>query len=113
MSLWTPFDAAREALGLPLGEDDPAAIKRAYRQAIVAHPPDRDPARFRAARDAYELLQRPGPAARAQLLRRAPAVPPPALPEPAAEPTVELVTVLRAIATRIDPLRWRWRTRTP
>lgn len=108
MSVWTPFAEARAALGLAPDEHDAAAVKRAYRLQIAAHPPDRDPDGFRRARDAYELLSHPLRRAQALLLAPVPAVPPPSLPEPPPPPPrgATAIEVLRAIAARLDPAAW-------
>ena len=108
MSVVTPFEEARATLGLGATEDDQGAIKRAYRRAVVAHAPDREPEAFRRARDAYELLTDRGPRARAVLLRPVPMVPPPAPPEAPPPPPrgAAAVALLRVVATRIDPDAW-------
>ncbi len=87
MSLTTPFEEARAALGLDPAEQDPAIIKQAYRRAVAAHPPDLDPDAFRRIRDAYELLRDPWARAKDILHSPLPQVPPPAPPaEPVALP---------------------------
>jgi curved DNA-binding protein CbpA len=45
-------------LGLPPDADD-AAIRERYLELVRAHPPDRDPERFKAIRAAYEELKDP------------------------------------------------------
>lgn len=108
MSVWTPFAEARAALGLSPDEHDAAAVKRAYRRQIAAHPPDRDPEGFRRARDAYELLSNPLRRASALLLAPVPAVPPPPLPELPPPPPrgATAIALLRAAAARLDPAAW-------
>ncbi|WP_437948167.1 DnaJ domain-containing protein [Sorangium sp. So ce296] len=103
MSVIDPFLQAHDALGV--GPDaDAAGIKRAYRRAVMAHPPDVDPEGFRRAREAFELLSDPGERAREILLRPMPAVGPPSLPAaPAPLPAGALaLTVLRAVASQLD-----------
>ncbi len=54
----TPAEA-RRVLGLTPGADDPTALRRAYREAVRAHHPDRpsgDAHRFRRSVLAFELL---------------------------------------------------------
>ena len=85
MSLTTPFEEARTALGLGPAEQDPAVIKQAYRRAVAKHPPDVDPDAFRRIRDAYELLRDPWARAKGVLLRPLPQVPPPESVLPTAE----------------------------
>ncbi|HJL15569.1 MAG TPA: J domain-containing protein [Sandaracinaceae bacterium LLY-WYZ-13_1] len=53
--------AFREAFELLCvsGDETPAEMKRAYRRAVVKHPPDRDPEGFRRVRAAWELLSHP------------------------------------------------------
>jgi len=108
MSLLTPFEEARAALGLGEAEEDPAAIKRAYRRALAEHPPDTDPDGFRRVRDAYELLRDPWARAEELLLRPTPAAPPPAPPAapPAAPRGATAVALLRMAATRADTEAW-------
>jgi hypothetical protein len=109
MSLATPFEEARAALGLDAAERDPAAIKRAYRRAVAAHPPDRDPEAFRRVRNAYELLTDKGERAQELLLHTIPLVPPPAPPDsplPAPPQGATAVALLRALAGRIEPEAW-------
>jgi hypothetical protein len=108
MSLTTPFADARTALGLSLVEQDAAVIKRAYRQALAKHPPDRDPEGFRRIRDAYELLCDPWARAKDLLHSPLPHVPPPAPPaEPPAEPQGKAaVAWLRLAVMRADAESW-------
>ena len=47
-----------EILGLTRQASD-EEVKRAYFQQVRAHPPEREPERFRAIRDAYERLRTP------------------------------------------------------
>jgi len=106
MSIMTPFEEAHAALGLGAVEGDPGTLKRAYRRAVVEHPPDRDPEGFRRARDAYELLCDPGSRARELLLSPVPMAPPPALPEAPPRAGAAAVAVLRLVAGQIDPETW-------
>jgi len=46
---------------------DPAAVKRAYFEALARHPPHQDPEGFQRVRGAYEALTRPGALAAAYL----------------------------------------------
>ncbi len=103
MSLTTPFEQARAALGVPAGADR-AAVKRAYRAAVAEHPPDRDPDGFRRVRESYELLVDPTDRARDLILSRRPSAPPPPLPAPPEPPRpgVTAVALLRVLATRVD-----------
>ena len=108
MSLISPFEEARAALGLGAGEADEATIKRAYRRAAAEHPPDRDPELFRRVRQAYELLRDPCTHAREMLLRPLPQVPPPA-PPPALPPPPRGTTalaLLRMAVMQADPEEW-------
>jgi len=109
MSLTTPFEEARTALGLGPTEQDPAVIKQAYRRAVAKHPPDLDPDAFRRVRDAYEVLRDPWARAKDVLLRPLPQVPPPSPPAepPAAPPGAAAIAVLRRAAMRADPDTWR------
>lgn len=61
-----------QVLGLPVGADEPA-IRAAYRAAVQAHPPERDPAGFRRVRAAFEALR--DPLARAATLLSRPLLP--------------------------------------
>ena len=108
MSLTTPFEEARAALGLGPAEQDLAIIKQAYRRAVAEHPPDLDPDAFRRIRDAYELLRDPWARAKDMLHSPLPQVPPPAPPaEPAALPRgATAVALLRLAASRADPEQW-------
>ena len=67
-------------LGLD-GSADAAAIKRAYRRAALAHPPDTNPDGFREVRAAYERLADPWRDARARLLSPTCYAAPPAFAE--------------------------------
>ncbi len=58
MACLAPFYEAAECLGVH-GDVDDKALKRAYRVAVNAHPPDLDPEGFRRVRAAYELLSNP------------------------------------------------------
>ncbi len=108
MSLTTPFEEARLALGLGPAEQDPAVIKQAYRRAVVKHPPDLDPDAFRRIRDAYELLRDPWARAKDLLLRPLPQVPPPGPPAepPGPPPGASAVALLRLAVMRADPDTW-------
>lgn len=108
MSLTTPFEEARAALGLGPTEQDAAVIKQAYRRAVAKHPPDVDPDAFRRVRDAYELLRDPWARAKEVLHRPLPQVPPPAPPAepPAAPPGAAAVALLRRAVMRADPDTW-------
>ena len=100
MSLLAPFLEAHALLG----DGDAAAIKRAYRAAVIAHPPDTDPEGFRRVRAAYELLTDPQGRVREMLLSELPAVDPPelAVPELPSCRGATAVAVLRAAAMGID-----------
>jgi len=108
MSITSPFAEARAALGLGDAEQDPAAVKRAYRSALVAHPPDTDPDGFRLIRDAYELLRDPWSRAEALLSAPMPQVPPPALPpEPPPPPRgATAIALLRLVVMTSDTGAW-------
>ncbi|MFS8067786.1 MAG: J domain-containing protein [Byssovorax sp.] len=108
MSLTTPFEEARAALGLGRAEHDPAVIKQAYRRAVAKHPPDQDPDAFRRVRDAYELLRDPWARAQDVLHRPLPQVPPPGPPpEPPAAPRgAAAVALLRLAVMRANPDTW-------
>lgn len=102
MSLHDLFAEARQTLGDP-GEGE-AALKRAYRRAVLAHPPDREPEAFRAIRDAYELLLDPLGHAIELLRSEVPFVRPPLAPPPAAAtgPAALADALLRLATTRVD-----------
>ena len=108
MSITFPFEQARATLGLGEAEADPAAIKRAYRVALVAHPPDTDPDAFRRVRDAYELLRDPWTRAFEILGNPLPQVPPPAAPAapPAPPRGATAVALLRLAVMGADPEAW-------
>jgi curved DNA-binding protein CbpA len=74
------FAEAREVLGVP-HDGDAQVIRRAYRKAVAASPPDRDPEGFRRIRDAYELLSDPLARAEKILFHPVPHEPPPPLPQ--------------------------------
>lgn len=103
MSVITPFEEARALLGVGL-EEEPAAIKRAYRRQVLAHPPDLDPEGFRRVRSAYELLMEPGERAREILLHSQPAIEAPVFRAPVSAPPVgaTALALLRVIAARVD-----------
>ncbi len=67
-------DAPWAVLGLP-SEANEREIRQAYLAAVKAHPPDRDPERFQAIRDAYETLRDPQQRARRTLLAADPDTP--------------------------------------
>jgi len=97
-----PFVEARALLDLA-DDADTKAIRRAYRKAVAAHPPDRDPERFRQVRQAYELLTNPMKRAAGLLDCPVTHAPPPPLPATQAverEPPIEN-TLLRAIAGQL------------
>ncbi|HEU4408336.1 MAG TPA: hypothetical protein VFS43_23940 [Polyangiaceae bacterium] len=103
MSLRDLFLEARKTLGDP-GEGE-AALKRAYRRAVLAHPPDREPEAFRAVRDAYELLLDPLGRAIELLRAEVPFAKPPLAPPPPAAPGPEDAladALLRLAAARVD-----------
>jgi DnaJ domain len=108
MSIITPFEEARAALGLGDAEEDAAAIKRAYRRTVLQHPPDTDPDGFRRVRDAYELLRDPWARAEDLLTRPLPQVPPPAPPAapPAAPRGATAVALLRLAVMKANPEAW-------
>src|SRR5262245_16839521 len=88
MSLLRPLQQAGEALEVA-ADADAVTIKRAYRKKVLEHPPDSDPEGFRRVRDAYEILSSPKEAmarAKEALLRRLPAIDPPALPRASEAP---------------------------
>jgi hypothetical protein len=103
MSVITPFEEARALLGVGL-EEEPAAIKRAYRRQVLAHPPDLDPEGFRRVRSAYELLMEPGERAREILLHSQPAIEAPVIALPDSTPPVAAtaLALLRVLAARVD-----------
>lgn len=104
MSVIDPFRRAREVLGVSV-DDDTAAIKRAYRRAIVRHPPDSDAAAFRRVRDAYELLSDPLERAVQMLLQEKPAIEPPVAADTGSAttpPGAACVRLLRLLAMTLD-----------
>ena len=108
MSILEPFDAARRALSLGPGEEDVAAIKRAYRREVLAHPPDADPDGFRRIREAYELLRDPWEKVRTLLVQPLPLAAPPAPPaEPPHPPRgATAVALLRLVVQAADTEAW-------
>jgi curved DNA-binding protein CbpA len=102
VSLHDLFVEARKTLGDP-GEGE-AALKHAYRRAVLAHPPDRDPEGFRAIRDAYELLLDPLGRALELLRSEVPFVRPPLAPPLAAAtgPAALADALLRLATTQVD-----------
>lgn len=103
MSVITPFEEARALLGVGL-EEEPAAIKRAYRRQVLAHPPDLDPEGFRRVRSAYELLMEPGERAREILLHSHPAIEAPVIRGPSSltPAAATALALLRVLAARVD-----------
>jgi len=103
MSLTGPLRAARETLGVAPGADA-RAIKRAYREQLAAHPPDRDEAGFRAIRGAYELLRDPSVLVRERFGSQTALVEPPAAPPAPAPPKPGEAArrVLRALMSDLD-----------
>lgn len=101
MSLVARYTKARERFGLEPGADR-RQLKRAYRAQVIAHPPDRDPDTFREIRAAFELLDRPGEAARAMLLGRKPAVAAPPVELPRVPRGTVALALLREVAGRLD-----------
>jgi len=103
MSVFRPFTEARALLGVS-PEDDAAAIKRAYRKLVVAHPPDTDPDGFRRVREAFELLTEPARRVRDLLLHSEPHVDPPPLPEAGELPPHDPLplAILRLAACQVD-----------
>lgn len=102
LAITRPFAEAREVLGVPR-DAEPQAIRRAYRRAVAASPPDRDPEGFRRIREAYELLADPLSRADKALLHPVPHVPPPPLPDLPTEQALGSVPVelLRAVLGQI------------
>ena len=106
MSITDTFARARAELGLA-AESDPAAIKRAYRAALLAHPPDTDPDAFRRVRDAYELLKDPGAHASELLDAPLPHAPPPvASASTVTKPGATAVALLRLAVMSADVTTW-------
>jgi curved DNA-binding protein CbpA len=103
MSIFRPFIEARALLGVP-DDADGAAIKRAYRKLVLAHPPDSDPEGFRRVRDAYEMLQAPLDRVQEILFREEPAIDPPPPPPPVerAPPVPLALVLLRIVASQVD-----------
>jgi hypothetical protein len=103
MSVIDPFRHALQTLGVA-SADDAATIKRAYRRAVLAHPPDTDAAAFRRVRDAYELLTDPLERATQMLLHEQPAIAPPVPADPPDLPPAgaACVSLLRLLAASID-----------
>jgi hypothetical protein len=103
MSVLDLFSRAREVLEVG-PEEDAAAVKRAYRRKVHAHPPDTDPEGFRRVRGAFELLSDPGAHAEAILLRPTPAVaaPPALAPRAPLPPGALPLAILRVIASQLD-----------
>ena len=100
MSLLSPLAEARSLLGVT-ATDDRRAIKRAYRQAVAQHPPDRDPQQFRTVREAYELLCSPELAFAERLVHPLPLIAPPTPPvgpDPASPGSVAVALLRTAVA---------------
>ena len=108
MSLTRPFEEAREILGVGPTEDDLRVIKKAYRQAVTEHPPDRDPDGFRRVREAYELLKEPWHKAKDLIQSTVPLIDPPKPPSlPAPRPKGwTAIAILRHLAAVADPSEW-------
>jgi curved DNA-binding protein CbpA len=108
MSILSPFEEARAALGLTAAESDPAAVKRAYRQALAEHPPDGDADAFRRIREAYELLRDPWARVDELLHAPTPHAPPPVAPATPPVPPrgATAVALLRRAAMEADPTAW-------
>jgi curved DNA-binding protein CbpA len=64
----TSADDPFAVLGVGVAADD-AAVRDAYRSALRAHPPERDPEAFKRVRAAYEALRDARARARAAVLR--------------------------------------------
>ena len=79
MSLTSILDDARSTLNVPVSADS-RALRRGYREQVMAHPPDRDPEGFRRVREAFELLGSPLESLRQRLLRFEPLLPVPSAP---------------------------------
>jgi hypothetical protein len=92
---------ARATLGVA-ESDDAAAIRRAYRRAVAAHPPDRDAEGFRAVRAAYERLESQLKEAEDVLLAETSHLEPPSLgPAPKHAPTALATHLMRKILQRL------------
>jgi hypothetical protein len=104
MTLSGRVRAACDTLGLDIeAQEDEAMLRRSYRAALRAHPPDRDPDGFRRIREAYELLRAPVGASRALLATQRPLVPPPqALPVEPYSPGSTAVALLRLAVMRLS-----------
>ena len=102
LAMTRPFAEAREVLGVTR-DAQPQDIRRAYRKAVAASPPDGDADAFRRIRDAYELLSDPVARAERILSHPVPHVPPPALPALPPEQSLGSVPVelLRAVLGQI------------
>lgn len=97
-----PFEDAAQRLGIA-PDVDARGLKRAYRRAVAAHPPDRDPEGFREVRDAFELLSDPAGRLEALAVRPVPYTPPPALPPGEPLKDAELAAgLVRRWAAHID-----------
>lgn len=99
-----PFNEARRVLGLE-PQDGPDSIKRAYRRAVLEHPPDLDPDAFQRVREAYELLTNPMERARDMLLRPLPFVAAPRveLPKEEVRPRDLMMLILRKVVGQLSP----------
>jgi len=95
--LIAPFLAARRLL--EAADDAPLVeIKRSYRRAVAAHPPDRDPEQFGRIRAAFELLSEPLAPATERLVAPHPYHPPPVFPPPPARGALFLAVLRHAVA---------------
>jgi hypothetical protein len=93
----------RRALGIDTDEPGPAEVKRAYRDALRRHPPDRDAEGFRRVRAAYETLSDPRQALERALLSESPLVASPVAPvPPQAPPGTAALALLRAVVARLS-----------
>lgn len=100
MNLFEVFQSAYEEFDLEIGADA-RSVKRAYRMKIKAHPPDKDPERFRKIRKAYELITEPYEPVHNLLNHPTPLIDPPKKPKVSAPPEIYAL-LLRRIAQKID-----------
>lgn len=92
------FDTLELAASASAGD-----VKRAYRRAVAAHPPDRDPDRFQDVRAAYELLTSPESALAVICVPETHVPPPALLPAPRVELDHALpLATMRAMVAEID-----------
>jgi hypothetical protein len=102
MSLAEPFLEAYASFGVEPGADS-ETVRRAYRRAVLEHPPDRDPDGFRRIRAAYELICDPAKCAEEILLDPSPRIAPPKAPDaPVIAPGTAAVALMRWLATEVD-----------